>query len=332
MNANQKNRVNRGWRVKSCVERSEFTDVLNEFPGFPDSKASLDANLEGLIPLEKRQFTTLKGHIATKKSGRTVLTPMCLQLSVAMVALATFTGNSALLDKVACSATSLKKLTYAKLIVFAQTLLDLGSENRNDLVAYHIQDQFYDAMETAISALNAAMLAELTARDEQKQITVEIEQALKEIGEIQSRFALMAETLRESQPVFYEIFKAAYHLGDVSGNKLSAFGNVIDADTGEALSKCRLKITSFEPLVVPPAAGEDIDLLRKSTPSFTDMMKSVKLTSIKGRFRYRNLPNGSYELTAFRAGFAEIKVTFFVNTGVTTEVNISLQKVADVAA
>jgi hypothetical protein len=333
MNAHQKNRQNRGTRVKICVGRDEIKNVLVDIPGFTKAQTSLDVKLDGIVLLEQRQFTALKGLRAAIKSRRVILSPLCLQLSVALVALARFTGDSSLHDKVVCTETSLKNTTYAKLIVFAQTLLDLGVANKLQLVAYKILDSFYGMFETAIIDLQAAINEELTVRDQQKQVATEIEELLKETGEIVTDISVMVETLRESHPALYELYKVASHLGDVPTTTLSARGQVLDAETGEAIVKCRLRITSAQLLEVPPLDDEVDESEKKKTASGSpEFTKSVKLTSVHGIFRYSNLPSGTYVLTAFRAGYSELKATFYVNTGQCADVIIKLQKINTAAA
>lgn len=333
MRIEQEIRFYRDQAVQACVGRPDIAPLLGAVSEYPDLKMSLDAKIDRLQVLKTRQFANLRTQNAEVKIWRTRITPFSLQLSSALVALGTKLEDPSILDEATFSASKLKRLNDPNFVEKTQKLLSLGTTHIAALANYQITPEFLEKYETMCDNLKGAFTALVEAKVEQKQITEEIETTLKEIDTLLLRIAIIVDTFKETQPVIYGLFRAAYHVPNAPGSTLSASGYVFDAETGVGIAKCRLKITGFQPLEDPPdASGEKGMMKKSSTPSYTDMMKSVKYTSPNAAFRYKNLPAGTYELTAYLAGYSEVRVTFYVNTGLSAEVFIRLQKVATEAA
>jgi len=334
MNIMQKNRQTRDLNVKTCLEMGVIVAILAAIPEYAALKALLDAYMGRLEELQIKQFTYLRGLIAARMAWRTKTIAACLQLAAPLVALAVKTDDEALLAEATVTKSSLESLNYNELAAKSQKLQGLGSTHAPALVVYLITLAFLDGMETINSNYREALLAAQTGKTEQKQITTDIALTLKEIDEVIIRISLIVETLKESQPVFYELFRTAYRLINPATSTLSASGYVLDGLTGEAIVKCRLRIVDFVPLPEPTISDEKVAvvLAKKTSPSYTELTKSVKLSSPFGAFRYRNLANGTYVLAAYRSGYEETRVTFYVNNGECAELYIRMQKVITDAA
>jgi hypothetical protein len=333
MTNEQDNRLNRNLGVGACVERPEIAPVLGAVPEFPGLKASLDAKNGRLLLLKARQFADLRTLNAARDLWRLRVTPITLQLSAALVALGTKEEDPSILDEASFSPSLLKRFNDPNFVQKTQKILSLCSEHKAALTIYHVTSDMIESYETMVGDLGNAVKAVVDARAEKKQITREINTTLKETDTIIARIAIIVETLKEAYPVFYEIFRNACHVVNAPGSTLSANGLVVDADSGEGIAKCRLKITGYTPLVDPPEAVKENEVLKKSTTqSLTELTKSVKYTSRNAAFRYKNLPAGTYEIAAYLAGYNEVKSTFYVNTGITAELFIKLPKLATAAA
>jgi hypothetical protein len=333
MNVSQINRFSRDERSESTLESGEIVPLLQLIPGYSQRKVLLSTHMARVRTLRQQQFSISRGLTAVKNTRQAELIPFCLKLSVAGVAYGKNTKDAAFVKKAAIKKSKLEKLSFTKLIVFAQDLFDLGFPVSTDLVAYHITGTFFDDMQEAIHALEAAKLAANKAMDQQKQITAEIDQLLKLIDEDLAEIIIMVETLRDSQPVFCEVFSNATRINDVAGTTLSLVGSILDAATGEVIPKCRVRISGFTPLEEPATDEENTAASKKKSASGgTEFTKSVKFASANGMFRYKNLPSGTYELAVYMAGYLGQKVTFYVNTGLSTEISIRLQKTVVTAA
>jgi hypothetical protein len=327
MTNEQENRFYRDLAIRACIGRPDIALILGAITEYPALETSLEAKTERLQVLKDTQFANLRTKNADVFIWRTRITPFSLQLSAALIALGTKLEDPTILDEAKCSEATLKRLSNSKLVEKTQKLLSLSGTHSAKLAIYQIIPAFLDNYETLFTGLRDAVAALVEAKAEQKQITREIKTTLKEVDDLILRIWLIVETLKESQPVFYGIFKALYHVPDAPTSALSASGYVVDAATGEGIAKCRIKITGFTPLADPPLPSNGNEVLKKSTtPSYTELTKSVKYTSPNAGFRYRNLQAGTYELTAYLAGYSEVKVTFYVNTGIPAEVFIRLHK------
>jgi len=333
MRNEQENRLNRDLAVQACVERTDIAPVLGAVPEYPGLKASLDEKNGRLLLLKARQFADLRTLNATRDLLRVRATPITLQLSAALVALGTIDEDPSILDEASFSPSLLKRFSDPNFVQKTQKILSLCNAHKAALAIYHVTSDMIESYETLTGDLSNSARAVVDARAEKKQITREIDTTLKENDSVIARIAIIVETLKEAHPVFYEIFRNASHVANAPGSTLSANGSVVDADSGEGIAKCRLKITGYTPLLDPPEAVKENEVLKKSTTqSMTELTKSVKYTSPNAAFRFRNLPAGTYEITAYLAGYNEVKTTFYVNTGITAELFIKLPKLATAAA
>lgn len=333
MDINQKSRHDRNKRIKTTVEKPEILPLLVDIPGFVAKKASFDAHIQGVETEQQLQFTLLRGLIAAKKAWRIQIIPICVQCSAGLVALGTHIADAALVEQATFTKSSLKKLSYSNLVVAAQTLHSLGTTNSTALADFYLPPAFFENFETTLDGLKVAIDAVKTANDEQKKATSAINLHLKEADEDLWHISLKVATIQETQPEAYLLFQTAYHIINAGGSSISVVGYVMDADSSEPLHKARLKITGVEYLEEPPTVGETNEgPVKKTTPSYTDFIKSVKFTSPNGVFKFKNMPSGTYELTVYMSGYVRTTVTLYVNTGNCYEVFVRLQKAATAVA
>lgn len=332
MKASQKNRQTRDLNVKSCIEKPDIAPVLDEIPEYPALKTRLDDDIIKLETLQLKQFTILRGLNAARTSWRRKTILACLQLSSRLVALGTQTEDEALLAAARVTMTSLTRLRHLDLVAKSQGLVDLGIIHLPELLIYRITPEIMTEMANTCSSFREAVVAAEAGRVAQKQVTNDILQTLKSIDVILDRIALLVETLKEEEPLFYELFRMAFRVVHTGGSVLSASGYVVDGDTREGIHKCQIKITHYQPLQEPAIEGGLIKggITPKVLNAYTDM--PVKLTSPNGGFRFKNLADGTYELAAFRSGYNEERVLFYVNNGECAEVIIRMRKLGTEAA
>jgi hypothetical protein len=333
MKASQKNRQARDLNVKNCVERTEIAPLLAAIPEFPGLKINLDSLIVRLDALEKKQFSHARILNTERRKWRQKSILACLQVVPALLALGTKTENTDILLPASVTKTSLGRLPHRDLLATSRALLALCRKYSPDLLVYMISPELLDAMETTCNSFDAALEAAQIGSKEQKQITGEILLTLKQIDFVLGRIALVVETLKGTQPEFCDIFRNAFHVVHPGGSVLSASGYVVEDDSSMAIKKCRLRITAFQPLEVPMTAYDTLKIMMPKTNTIqAELEMPVKLSSCRGGFRYMNLPDGTYELTAFMAGYNEQRVTFFVNRGLHTKLFIRMQKLGTEAA
>jgi hypothetical protein len=333
MKASQKNRQARNLRVKSCVERTEIAPVLAAIPEYPGLKTKLDEHVEKLKTLESKQFSQLRILNTERRNWRQKTIRTSMQLVPALMALGSKIENCALLLEAGVSKTSLTRLRQPDLLAKSKALLAMSRTYSPDLLVYLISPEFLDSFEATCNSFDAAMKASQMASKEQKQVTSDILITLKAVDVVLGRIALVVETLKDANPVFFAIFRNAFHVTHTGGSVLSASGYVVDDDSSEVIKKCRLKFTGFQPLEEPPSAADSAFTGKAkivTEPQRIDI--PVKFTSRNGGFRYMNLPDGTYELTSFLAGYVEQRVVVYVNRGLHAKLHIRMRKVGMEAA
>jgi len=331
MKASQKNRQARDLRVKSCVEWAEIAPVLAAIPEYPGLKIELDKLVEKLKTLESKQFSQLRILNTERRNWRQKTIQICLQLVPALMALGTKTENCALLLDAGVSKTSLTRLRHPDLHAKSRVLLALGRTYSPDLVVYLISPEFLDSFEVTCDRFEAALKAAQIGSKEQKQVTGDILLTLKAVDVVLGRIALIVETLKDANPVFFAVFRNAFHVTHTGGSVLSASGYVVDDDSSVVMKKCHLKITAYQPLADPVAASNETNIVKPKTNT-ESLNIPVKLTSRNGGFRFMNLSDGTYELTAFLAGYVEQRIVFYVNRGLHAKLFIRMRKVGMEAA
>lgn len=333
MKASQKNRQARDLNVKNCVEKPDIAPVLDNVPEYPGLKTKLDSLILKLDALEKKQFSNSTVLNTLRRNWRQKTILACLELAPALIALGTRMESAAILMAAAVTKTSLTRLRHLDLHAKSQGLLALGRNYSQELLVYAITPELLDAMEETSDNFDAAMKAAQVGSKEQKQVTNDILDTLKEIDGVLDRIALIVDTLKATQPVFHAIFRNAFHVVHPASSVLSAYGYVVEGDTRCGIKKCHLKITAYQPLEDPPSvADKAIAGKPKMSIDPKDSDIPVKLTSRNGGFRFLNLPDGTYELTAFLAGWAEQRVTFYVNRGLRAKLFIRMERLGTEAA
>ena len=333
MNNSQKNELIMNKRAKTCLERSEIAVILALIPEYAAFKEALDANILTLETLQDMQFSLRKSLFANKILWREKITPPSLTIAAALVALGSKLEDTAILEEATFTASYFRNMSFAAVAAKGQILCNLGNANETGLAIYNITPAFLVTYQKTIDSYKAAIEASDSAMDQQKRITSDINLAFKATGESIFRIAIIFETLKGTQPAAYEMFRNAIRVNNAPVYSLSATGYVFDEETGLPIKKCRLKVTAVQLLQDPPGVeGEPLMNGKSTTIASSELTKTVKLTSSLGGFRYKNLPNGTYEVTAFRSGYNNLPVTFHVNNGDCAEVNFRMQKSKQEAA
>jgi hypothetical protein len=334
MKTSELNRQTMVIRVDSCLDATDFALALAPITEYPPCKVSLGTNIGWLDQLQKKQFTNLRFLIVSRNAGRTKTIAVDMKLSAALKALAIKTENQSLLDEATFTKTSLTRLSFNQLAAKTQTLFGLATTYSAQLGIYGLTPAIIDTMETTISDFVAAINAAEAGKDDQKQITADISKVLDTIEKDDIyRISLMVDTLKDTHPALYERFAIAKRVINTGGANISAKGKVIDFETGQPVPNCKIMITSAQPQEYPVPAGEQEPVEKKKTASGSpEFTKSVKISSQNGGWWYKNLPDGAYELTAFKMGFTEQRMQFFVNTGEITQITVRLQKLKTAVA
>ena len=333
MNAIQKNRLSRNQRVINCLEREEISALLASVPEYVELKAALDQHTSRIEMLQTQQFSFRRIVYARQLQMRDKTIPVCLTLATALFALGTRTEDTMLLEAATVNDSGLKALPFFLLASKALNLTSLATTFKTELQVYFLTEDAIESARLTAENFAAAVEAANAAMDEQKQMTAGIIVLLKETDGIVKRIALVVNTLKVLQPRCCELFEIACRVVHAARTTLSASGYVLDDTTGDSIAKCRMKITSVKLLGEPTRYGEKPGIAAKKLPTTTaELTKTIKLSSVNGAFRYKNLPDGTYEVTAFRSGYANQTVLFHVNAGDCAEVIIRLQKSEQAAA
>jgi 5-hydroxyisourate hydrolase-like protein (transthyretin family) len=218
----------------------------------------------------------------------------------------------------ACSCTK-SELYYASAIAArnkAQAIYNAVNPIVASLSTYGVTAAVLTALKSAIDAFAAAIPTPQLSVSDRKELNLKMDRTLDDAELQLSKIDAMVEVVRLTQPVFYSQYKDARRI-IISNNSLSLKGNVLDAETGKALSGVQLNI---EPL------AEQTSKMAVLSSTKTSSIK--RLTAPKGGFRIKNLPQGSYQLKASIPGYADQTITVHIVDGQRSDIDLNLERFA----
>ncbi|MFZ4549385.1 MAG: carboxypeptidase-like regulatory domain-containing protein, partial [Bacteroidales bacterium] len=145
--------------------------------------------------------------------------------------------------------------------------------------------------------------------DETKQITAALEGFFKKNDLILRKMDALVELEKASTPVFYQSYKNLRKVVVTGKGSLALKGLVKNATTGEGIPKVDVLID----------LADDGRL-----KADTELHKNVKRTAAKGIFTLKSLPEGTYNLTIRKLGYATQVKTINVVDGELCNVVVDL--------
>jgi hypothetical protein len=252
------------------------------------------------------------GNTASKNLIRTTLIGQTIDVIRKTVAYATNVNNSVLLELVNYTESDLKRSSDTKLIGICQVVRDNANTNVGALAAYGVTAAMLTALQTSISNLSAALPKNRVGTTDSEEATNLLVTYFKTLVANWAKIDTLIEMVKVTQPSFYNEYQNVRKILDSSNGKLPLKIQATNAKTGAPEANVKLTIT--------PVNGE----LKAAAANGKSSI--VKKTAKGGGSNYKNVPDGTYTVTAIKPGFKEYTTTISVVNGEMTVLEIKMEK------
>ena len=255
---------------------------------------------------KKIQETDIKGIFVEKKKAKKELSINIFKLSGSLRSFATDNGNDLLYKEVNTSKSAINKLADLDLISYANLVIDKLNEYKTELKAYAITDKDIADLTTETADFNELLLKPAKMRKEVKVATANIKKLITKMLNLLSE-SIDNDMLQyeDKQPELYKKYLVIREIDDSQTTALSIKGTVVDAQTGKPLQYVKCTVI-FRP-------GEDL-------------ADKVKMTTAKGNYQFKGLPEGKCTITFEKNYYNTIVVDSEVHSDKFTRVDVKMTK------
>jgi hypothetical protein len=314
MNARKKAEMKANYRIQEVLNSSAA--ITATFPNFPPIYTSFKNSFGTLVTLTKNLEFSREGAKSLKRQARGNLVGMCYDYSIKLLLFARFVNNITLSKEVSTTENKISKLSDHDLRSFAQGIYDRAQTNLAALATYGITAATQTALQAAIDTFVVQIPKIALINNDIKQLNQQIRDAFKISNAALDNIDLMVESVKKTQPTFYNSYQTVRRLEYSRNNPIALKGKIFDAD-GQPVKNAQVSIK----------LANDPSLVAKSATSLTVSNTSgiVKKTAKKGGFNVKNLPEGIYTITISKLGFQDQEVTATIVNGEPVRLNLTLQ-------
>lgn len=279
-------------------------------PGITPLLASIQSTNASITTTKVQQQVAQSVDTQLKKQLRSTSILLGKDIARRGVAMASNTNNTALLSLLNYSDTEFSKCTDSKLASICQVIRDAANTNVTALAPYGVTPAMIATLQTTINSFNAAILKVRVDSTGSSETTKQLATYFKTLTATWKKIDTLVEMLRISHPAFYSEYQKVRKVIARGRTSVALKFKTINAHTGIAEPNVTLVIT--------PANGTQKAMATNNKPIY------IKKTTIKGGAYLRNLPDGTYNITATKSGFQDSIVTISVVNGQSTSVTIQL--------
>ena len=315
MNSYQRRKLTMGMVVRDYLP--PFSTITAPLPTFTATYALLVSTINQILVVAEAQDFNKTGITESKSQLKANLCNLLADYSRKLVAYATFTGNTVLLNEIKISESDLKRLSDADLRTKGQAMYDRAQSNVAALAAYGILPAMQTNLQGLITSFTAAIPKPRLGIDEKKQATQQLVALFATMETALANLDVAIEIVHSSQVVFYNGYKSARETIKTGSVTLSVKGVISDAASGAPIQGAIIEFVPADAAVPMAKAGR----------SAASPVAVTKKSAAKGGIKVKSLPAGTYVVTVKKVGYADTVVTLHVNANETSELYVSIAKV-----
>lgn len=282
-----------------------------ELPGFPEFFTSVQNGINRIQVLQEMKEAKITGITAAKNQLKETLVGQAVDISRKLVAYAAISNNLVLQREVKYSESELKRSVDTILKDQAQVIYARASAHVKELAAFGVSETLLANLLEAIQAFNAAIPKVRLGVTEKHQTVNQLEDSFVLVDVTIKKIDVLMEIVRNTQPVFYNGYKAARKIVD-TGVKYSALkGNVKDKITDKPIMGVQFRFELLE--------GKEI---LADEPFHPIEKKSAR----HGNFIIKSMPEGSYAVRISKPGYKEQTVNVNVSEMELCKLKVVLEK------
>lgn len=281
--------------------------------GFPTYFTVIQATHTQIMSAKVLQEADRKGDTATKNQLRASLVAQTMDVTRRVVAFASNTNNSSLLELVNYTETELKKCSDQKLVASCQVVRDSANTNVAALATYGVTPALLTTLQTTITNFSNTIPKGRVLTTDSSEATKTLATSFKTLTANWAKIDTLVEMVKVSQPSFYDEYKKVRKIIEVGTSTLALKVKATNAKTQAPEANVTLTLT--------PTNGQ------LKSASVSEKNGVVKKTAAGGGSIYKSVADGIYTLTAKKSGFKEVVETVNVVNGEMTTVDIVMEMV-----
>ena len=313
MNKNESSHVSMHGKSSNLIDENPPKFASN--PTTPEAKSKLDQGIADEKQIAQKQDELKHSSNEPKIEAHNATVVEFYQIGSKITSYAYDNHNLELLSKVSITLSDMQKLPDNVIISRCETILSCGEQYLPQLAAYSVTAQTLTDGNNVLNALKLEIKKQGQRKIDLTSVTAQLKKQISITDKLLEPFDTMVETLRFSDPVWYNVWWDARSVPHSATARVSAIVKVFDAETNQPLPGAILTY-------------HKIDAKGKALTSGADMVKNVKIKSAGGGVDLKSFTTGAYLFTVSYAGRADQQTTVYINEGILTRVNFPLSKIA----
>jgi hypothetical protein len=285
-------------------------ELAKLIPYFLMKYAPFEKSVSEIQVISEMQKNVITGLAKEKMKLREALIKISADYSRMLSAIAKFSNDSNLMDKVRFTVSDLKRMSDVALKDYAEIIYDKVGENISKLAEYEITPDSQKIYQDLIISYNASLSTPRTGIAEKSQTTRKLAELFKQADAALTELDFAIEAVQTKQPDLYNGYKAVR--------------KIVDSGTG----KLALKATATDLLSGKPVKG----VIFSFHPEGTEMTITsgngiiIKKTADKGIFHIKSMQAGTYKVVVNKPGYKEKEVMLNVADGERSDLKVELEK------
>jgi hypothetical protein len=308
MTTNQESKMNMYLAVRNYIILNLLIGKL--IPFFEEKYALFEKFIKEIQAMGEVQKDAITGIAKEKTKLKRAVIKISSDYSKMLAAIAKFSRDDKLMDKVRFRISDLRKMTDVALKDYAQIIYDKVDENIDKLTQYDITPDTQKVFKDLLDSYDASLSTPRTGIAEKSQTTRKLAELFAETDAalLELDFAIEAGGLK--QPDFCSGYKAVRKLVDTGSGKLSLKAFAVDLASGDLIKGVLFK---FQPDTTQSAlTGGNGEIIKK--------------TADKGIFHIKKMPAGTYKVDVSKPGYKDKEVSISVADGERSELKVEMEK------
>lgn len=306
MNTPQKIKLSMYKAVRNYFSR--YQELLDKVTEMKKSFTSLLAKVEEIESTGKTQGLSRKGFTERKKALRKQVTGFIIKNASKLTLFGRKTGNKVLLDEIRFKETGLNRLTEGTLVEKARIVWERTEQNLQELSDQNVTSETQKSFQELITAFNEAISMPRAETSERIKATKTLETLFSEADLISSNLDLAVTSVKDEYPEFYNGYKAARVLVDISSGSILIKGSAKEFLSGRPVGKAIFKFSNTGSL------------------SSNGNGTVIKRTTLKGNFLLKTLVPGKYKVLVSKPGYRDKELSLIVNEGEKMDLKVEMER------
>lgn len=308
MTTTQEIKLNMYLAVRNFIIQNEAP--VKTVPKLPEIYSNLEKAISQIQAIGEEQKDVKTGFAKDKNRLREQLITIAADNSGKLAAIARFTKNETLMDKVRFTLSELKRMKDVELKDYAEIIYDNVESNLDKLAEYENSPESQKVFLETIKAYNAALSTPRTGIADKKKSTQKLVVLFTEADAIVEEMDYAINAVRFKNTDFTNAYRTVRRLVDTGTGNLALKGIAWDNSTGLPLKGVRF--------IFQPEGG--------TTLTAGGNGELVKKTAEKGSFNIKNMPAGTYTVSISKPGYKTKEVKVSVANGERSEIVVEMER------